>query len=107
MKSLFTIGAGILFALLGLSGCENNHGDYPKEYIGFDKTIESYTVNRQVEEQDIDIKIIAIEKSQKEQRSNTKGQSETRSKANIQVGGYPNYYPGQKEIDYRPHPYLS
>ena len=73
MKSLFTIGAGILFALLGLSGCENNHGDYPKEYIGFDKTIESYTVNRQVEEQEIDIKIIAIEKSQKDREVTLKG----------------------------------
>ncbi|MCD8184401.1 MAG: hypothetical protein LUE99_16485 [Bacteroides sp.] len=66
MKNLFTWGAGILFTLLSLSACDDNHANYPKEYVGFDKTIEKYIFNSQAEEQDISIKIIAAEKSGKD-----------------------------------------
>lgn len=66
MKSLCTIGASILFALLCLGACNDSHANYPKEYVGFDKIVESHTINRQAEEQDISIKIIAIEKSERD-----------------------------------------
>lgn len=66
MKNLCTIGTSILFILLILSACDDNKSNYPKNYVGFGKGIESYTVNRQSAEQDINIKIITAEKSSKD-----------------------------------------
>ena len=66
MKNLCTIGTSILFILLILSACDDNKSNYPKNYVGFGKGIESYTVNRQSAEQDITIKIITAEKSSKD-----------------------------------------
>lgn len=52
MKNLCTIGTSILFILLILSACDDNKSNYPKNYVGFGKGIESYTVNRQSAEQE-------------------------------------------------------
>ena len=103
MKNLCTIGTSILFILLILSACDDNKSNYPKNYVGFGKGIESYTVNRQSAEQDINIKIITAEKSSKD-REVTLSSHWT---AGIQAAGYPNHYSCQKEISHCPHSHLS
>ena len=66
MKSLCTIGTGILFAILCLSACNDDHAGYPTNYTGFDKITESCTVDCRTEEQDISLKIIAIKKREED-----------------------------------------
>lgn len=54
-----------MLALLSLSACDSQN-DYPNDYIGFGRKTESYTLSKQEEERDIDIRIIAGSKSEKE-----------------------------------------
>lgn len=66
MKNLCKFGAAILVVLLSASACDGTDDKYPKEYVGFDKAIETYTFKKNADEQDISIKIIAAKKSEKD-----------------------------------------
>lgn len=55
-----------MLAMLSLSACSDNNAKYPDEYLGFDKVNDSYTFDKQTEEKEIGIKIIAAQKSEKD-----------------------------------------
>lgn len=51
--------AGILFIL---AACGESNSNYPQEYVGFDKTVIDYSVNKNSDTEELDIKIVAADK---------------------------------------------
>lgn len=70
MKTFCKQGVSILLALLSLSACSNNDSKYPDEYVGFNKVKEDYSLDKKLDEYDINIKIIAAEKKDADREVN-------------------------------------
>lgn len=48
MKKAILITTGLVLALLGLAGltaCDGHNDKYPKDYLGFERFLENYTLN--------------------------------------------------------------
>ncbi len=73
MRNLCKKGASILLAVLSLGACSNSKSDYPNEYVGFEKMMDTYTFSKTAEEQDINIKIIAAEKQDRDREVSLAG----------------------------------
>lgn len=58
-----------MLALLSLSACGGDTANYPDEFVGFDKVSKSYTFDRQAENQEISVKIIAASKSREDRKA--------------------------------------
>lgn len=63
MKQLCKLMAGAIGGLFILAACSEQNSNYPKEYLGFEKTVVDYSFNRSNETEEFDIKIVAAEKS--------------------------------------------
>lgn len=57
---------GLGITLLSLSACSGSSNDYPETYVGFEQRAADYTFDKQTEEKDISVTIIAAEKSDRD-----------------------------------------
>lgn len=56
-----------LVILSFLAACKSNKkNNYPTDYVGFERAQQEYTYNKAMQEETLDIKIIAIEKSKED-----------------------------------------
>lgn len=56
-----------LVILSFLAACKSNKkNDYPTDYVGFERVHQEYAYNKAMQEETLDIKIIAIEKSKED-----------------------------------------
>lgn len=62
MKLFSKFKIGFFFILFILSACSKNDSNYPNEYVGFEKSIMNYTLDKNIDEKEISLKIIAAEK---------------------------------------------
>ncbi|WP_455586267.1 hypothetical protein [Bacteroides sp.] len=67
MKRFYFQATGVLLVSLLLMACNDDKKNYPKDYVGFEHSVQSYSYNKNNKEETITVKIIAIEK-QKEDR---------------------------------------
>lgn len=66
MKKFNDTNAGLLVFLttcLSLFSCNNDNDDLPKDYVGFERTAETIECNKSQSESELQIKIIAGDKS--------------------------------------------
>lgn len=72
MKKAIFITTGLVLALLlltGLTACDGHNDKYPKEYLGFEKTQESFTFDRRQTSQEIALKIVVADKTDTERKA--------------------------------------
>lgn len=61
MRKFNQKAAMILFIGMGIASCNNNN-DYPKDYVGFERTQQTHSYDAAKETEDVEIKIIAADK---------------------------------------------
>lgn len=70
MKRSIAPAAYALFTALCVVACSDNKSDYPKNYLGFERSTENYTYDKKEREIEYTVKIIAVNK-EKEDRTVT------------------------------------
>lgn len=66
MKRFYSQAATALLASLLLLACNNKKKDYPKDYVGFERSTQTYYYNPANTEETLEVKVIAVEKKKED-----------------------------------------
>ena len=62
MKRFYSQAAMTLLASLLLLACDNKKKDYPTDYVGFERSTQTYYYNPANQEETLEVKVIAVDK---------------------------------------------
>ena len=83
MKRRFLKTMIVLLASLAISACNDDNKNYPADYVGFEKSAETYSYDAQNKEETITIKVMAVNKKDEDRKVKL-----TTNKSSIFGGSY-------------------
>ena len=66
MKRFYSQAAMTLLASLLLLACDNKKKDYPTDYVGFERSTQTYYYNPANQEETLEVKVIAVDKKKED-----------------------------------------